>query len=1153
MKSRLLAGVVLTVWIVSAGTARAVEPYLEFVQGLREQGYHDFALLYLDQIAAKENTPAKIKQVVSYQKAMTLKDSIKSTRSPERQLEQLTQAEAFLEDFVKANPNHPDAADANFERASILLNKAQAENLQAKSPSNQGSKRDFQTRARDYVSKARQVFQSAFDQHDANFKKFPAFIDQANDPKQHAARANVEQNLITTSLSLGKCTYEEAQTHDAGSFEFKQLLNKAAEEFEKMHQKYRDKVGGLHARAWQGKCYEEQQDLQKALGIYNELLDHPGENPAIAELKTQTLYFKLICLNSKARSDQTLVLPLVDEWMKKHPNETRTRLGLSIQWEQAKAFELLGDDTKLTKSEQERFWKQARTVALLIQKFPGEFKDVANSMLQRLQVKLGGKTKSVVDSFETANGLAHNSFTLAMELKKEIDDGEKNKRPTDEIEKLKLDRSNELNEAARYFELALALAKPTEDKKNVSTARLYYAYVNFWQRKNYEAAVLGQYVARTAGKNDGSVPLDAAHLAMAALVQAYNENKAPLDQKGEDLRMIIKSANLIAERWPATDKANEAFMILGRMIGAQKKPAEAAGWFGKVPESDPKYAEAQLQAGHAYWTAYLGAARSLDKATPEQLAAWQKSAMDHLGVGIAKLSQSSAQGASPAELIAAKMSLSQIIISQGKDAEALKLLLDDPHSVVKAVTVADETSGRKEAGVTSRKFATETYKLVLRAYIGTGNLEKARETMTTLEGIVAAGGVEGGSEVTELYVSLGKLLKDELERFRANGETERFDRLMTSFETFLNDMADRKDQAFGSLSWIGETYFALGETVSKDAAKATSFYDRAGNAFNDILTRAKADQNFASSMQIYGVKLRQVHVLRWKKEFPPAETLMIEVLKESPNSLKVQTEAAELYQDWGNSGQANSAKKLILAIQGTTKTGGNVWGWGQVAFKLQKSSEFATNPVYLESFLNARYNGTSCRLKFAREQATKDKQKHLEGCRTEIMATAGVTKDMPEEQYQKFNSLYRAVLIEMGKPAEDLPKAHDLPVTAPEKPVASDVKPDGTPGDKPKEAAPPEPPKGIDTMTWAVLGACILLGIGAIVWGLVNVKSKPEAKSFGTATAKGPVSFSGITVGDALPPATFVAPKPRPRPAAASGGASAGAAAGSKPKPPSAK
>ena len=72
-------------------------------------------------------------------------------------------------------------------------------------------------------------------------------------------------------------------------------------------------------------------------------------------------------------------------------------------------------------------------------------------------------------------------------------------------------------------------------------ARLFYAYTNFWLRKNYEAAVLADYVARTASKDDGSLAMDGAYLAMAAFVQAFSDNKAPLDQKGEDMDLIIKA------------------------------------------------------------------------------------------------------------------------------------------------------------------------------------------------------------------------------------------------------------------------------------------------------------------------------------------------------------------------------------------------------------------------------------------------------------------------------------------------------------------------------------------------------------------------------------------------------------------------------------
>lgn len=1146
MKTRLLAVVALTVGIVGGSMVQAAEPYLEFVQGLRDRGYHDFAILYLDQIAAKANTPAEIKQVIPYQKAMTLQESAKTSRSPEKQLELLNQAEAFLEDFVKANPNHPSAADANSDRATILLSKGQAEVLQSKSPSNQGAKRDFQNRARETIAKARAVFQTAFDQHDANYKKFPAFIDQQKDPDQYAARAKVEQNLITASLSLGMCSYEEAQSHDRGSNEFKQLLNKAADEFEKMHQKYRSQVGGLYARAWQGKCYEEQNDLQKAMGIYNELLAHPGENTALAQLKAQTLYFKLICLNSKERNDHQLAVDLSEEWLKAHPSEASTRLGLSIQWERALGYEALGDNRELLKTEQERLWKQARTGAMQIQKFPGEFKDVATSMAQRLQVKLGDKLKAPND-FETANGLARQAFSTAQDIKQEIDDGIKVKRPAEEIAKLRLDWSNELNEAARYFELALALVKPTDAKKEVAQARLFFAYANYWLHRNYEAAVLAQFVARTADKDDGTMGLDAAYIAMAAFVQAYNENKVPVDQKADDMRLIVKASNLIAQRWPSSDKANEANMMLGRMVSAQKKPAEAAVHFGKVPATDPKYPEAQLAAGQAYWTAYLGSSRITgpEKPTTEQLAGWLKSAEEHLVNGIRKMAETLPKGgAAPGELIAAKMSLTQITITQGKDAEAIKLLLDDPQSVIKAVTVADETA-RPETGVTSRKFATETYKLLLRAYIGTGNLEKARDSMKTLEKIAAAGGVDGGAEITELYVSLGRLLKEELDRLRANGETARFDKLMTSFETFLNDMASRKEgQTFGTLSWIGETYFALGETVSGDAAKSTGFYEKAGNAFTEILNRGKEDQTFAAPMQMYGVKLRQISVLRLKKEFETAETLMTEVLKDNSNNLKVQIAAAELYQDWGSSGQTDSTKKLAVAINGTTKSGGMAWGWGQIGSRLQKSADFGTNPAYTENFLIARYNGTLCRHLYGTAQSVKEKQKILQGCRTELVSTSAVTKDMSEEWYQKFNALYRQVQADLGEPATDLPRAVDVPVAAAEKPEAPQPIASSAAEKAPEVVAPPS----IDWMTWMMFIGCLVLGVGAVGWVLLKGKGKPKHKEFGAPVTVGAPSFAGMNIAESLPPATFVAPKPKPRPATAGG-----APTGAKPARPASK
>ena len=1165
MNFRLLGYVVLLAGMVplalhTASSARAEEPYLEFVQGLRDQQYYDYAIVYLDQIAARPNLPAEIKQVIPYQKAMILLDGSKRARTPDKQTEQLVQALAFLEQFVKESPNHPNAGDANSDRAQILLGMGQVEIMQSRSPANQGAKRDFQAKARDLIAKARQVFQTAFDQHETTWKRFAGFIDEQKEPQQFAARAKAEVNMITAMLNLAMCTYHEAQTHDIGSNEFKTLLNKAAEEFEKMHQRYRSQVGGLYARAWQGKCFEEQNDLQKAMGIYNELLDHPGNEGPLARLKSQTLYFKLICLNSKDRNDNQLAADLAEEWLKKNQSESRTETGLGIQWEQAKAYEALGDKVaRETKADAERAWRQARTIATQINKYPGEFKDTSQSMIQRLQVKLGGR-EQVPRDFDTAFGLGGQSFKAALEIKKEIDGAKKTKRPAEEIAKLEQDWKNEVNDAAKNFELALSLATKRDDPKSLADARLWSAYVYYWQDKNYEAAVLAQFVARTADKDNGSVALDAAFMAMAAFVKAYNENKAPVDQKAEDIRMIIRACNLITDRWPGSEKANDARMTLGGIYSSAKNPAEAANWYGKVPESDPRYPEAQVAAGQAYLNAYSNAGRltGADKPTVEKLTEWLKLAQQHLRTGIAKITAGlPKEGAAPSDLINAKFLLSTIIITQGQEPEALKLLLDDPHSVIKAVTVADEAS-RPEKGLTSRKFVTGVYKVLLRAYIGVGNLDKARETMKTLEAITAAGGADGLADVTQLYVDLGRLLKDELERFRNNGETERFNKLMSSFETFLNDMAGRKEgQTFGSLSWIGETYFALGETVSTDAAKSSAFYDKAGAAFSDILTKAAADPAFATPDQLLGVKIRQVRVLRFKKEYESAETLIGDVIKARPNDIKVQFAACEVYQDWGVSGQADSAKKLLSAIRGNKAIG--AWGWGEISLKLQKSNAFKTDPAYVETFLDARYNGTQARQRYARDLPPKDKQKELDRCLMELITTSSVTKEMSDERFAKFNTMYREILQESGQPATDLPRSQDVAVTEPVKPA---------PVEKPVETvkaaqtdAKPEA-KSMDSTTFAMfIGTCVvgLLGMG---WVLFKPKSKSKTKPFASKIEAGPVSFSGVKVADTRPAASFVAPpgaapKPKQRSATAGTGAkpvakpgATGAAPAPRPKPP---
>lgn len=1152
------------------------EKYLEFLQGLRDRNYFDYAILYLDQLSQRPALPAELRPVILYEKAITLRDSSRSLRVAEKQTEQLDQALAFLEQFAKDFPDHPRAGDANFDRAAILLQKASVEINQAKSPSNKGSKSEFQARGRDLVRRARDVLKLAHDQHEATVKAFPTFIDEQKDPKLHAERERVTRALVVEAMELARCAYEEAQTYDPASREFKQTLTEAIDEFEKVYVPYRTQLGGQLARAWQGKCYEEQGELQQAMAIYDNILEQPEDDPSFQNLKAQTLLFKLICLHKQGDSQQgepqkevyQHVVDFADEWLKKNAGDSKTAIGLGIQWEQARAQEALGDNRNLPPPDQARFWRQAQMTAQNISKFSGEYKDHALAMTQRLQGKLGGK-ESKPQTFEAAYSQAAQAFQAAQAVKKELESATKQKRPQEELTRLTQDWTSALHDAARNFELAITLVGKKDSLKEVTNARYFQAQSYFYLGKYYEAAVLGTFVARTTADDENNMALDAAYIAMLAFNRAYFENRAEPDKKQDDLRLVIKSANFIAERWPDSDKANEARMTLGRMYATDKNPSEAAEWFSKVPESDAKYPEAQLAAGQAYWLAYNSASRQPPEQRPsaEKLSEWKVIAEKHLRTGIDKLSATlPKEGAVPIELVSTKFNLAQIMLSQGKPAESAKILLDDPQSLVKAVSAPDEAN-RPASGPQSRLWAMNVNKLLLLSYISLGHdkLNEARDTMKKLEAIASG---DPGADLTELYVGLGRGLKAELEQFRANGETERFDKQMEAFELFLDDIFKRQEgQTLGSLSWIGETYATLGE-ISTDRGKTATYYDRATSAFNRIVSRSQNEADFVSPDQLLNVKVRLVHCNRLKKDFEPAEQMLIEVLKARGNDLRTQVEGAYVYQDWGSNADHN---KLIIAISGRKDIG--LWGWGGVAKRLQQQKSLLERPDLIDLYIDARYNVTLCRYRYVRELGPKDKPKGLEACAKELVGTVGIFKTIPDDKRNKLNELYRDVLQEWGKPIVNLPKNAEIQVESPAAPPekskeesdstenmesTADSKTADSKTAESKSAAKtakkePAAAEGeVGWVGWLFLFA-VLAGGGVMIGRVVLNSKKPRTKSAKknmTVKSPGPVlGFTGIAFEkedkekEKPAPAGFslaakpAAPKPRPKPAAASGAA----------------
>lgn len=1080
--------IALVLAVVAAPTgARAEEPYLEFLQGLRDLGYYEYALLYLDTIRDDPAAPADIRAVVPYEKATTLLAKTRATtiRNPQTQAEELDKALDFLKEFTTANPNHPKAADANTERARILLGRARVEVWQSRSPGNKDNRATFQEAARKLIAEARQIFQAAHDGHKAKWDSYPSFVDRVEERQLFEERRLAEIRYIMAQLDLANCTYEESQTYDRDSEEYKAKLIEGAKEYQEVHEKYRSQVGGLYARLWQGKCFEEQDDIQKAVGIYKELLGHPGKSDTMRRLQAQTLQFYLICLNHESRKDYQLVVDKGSQWLtEQSARQKLAPTALGIQWEMVLAWEALGTDRSASEAVKKRMLGQALTTVRKIQRLPGQYKDLATFKERELSMLVTGKDAIEPDTFDAAYALGEK---MVVEETKKLRTELKNAKTAEDRKNLRLDLQQHLAESARMLEIALRLTEPATPVGDVNRARYYLSYTYLLQRRNYEAAVLCEHIATNYGKDYPVAAQDAAYMAIAAYVQAFNDNekfKREEDQK-VDVEQMSAMAQLTVDNWPAGDRAMEARMQMGNVQSQLRNFDEAARWYGQIPETSSQYTSAQTQAGQSYWSAYIDAAQmdKIDQPTEEVLNGWMASAEKHLRQGIERAeANTSNASAAPDSMVAAKVSLVQILVAARKYQEALDILTGEPHSVRAAIAVDDETARPEdETSVKSVPFASLVYQLLLRCYVGVQDLDNAQKAMESLE--LVGGG--DPAALTAIYQSLGQELQKELERLKGLGQIDAYNEVRTSFQTFLEKMFEREAQSVGSLTWIAVTYFGLAQGSKADDGSMTKdareFFDKAAITYQTILDRAAAEEDFIEEKRLKGVRLRLANCRRNQEEFEMADELIKAVLANSERSLDAQVEANLLYQDWGISGVPDGAAKLQTAIRGNADA--KMWGWGQTALRLQRLIDVSAEneEQYTDSFYEARYNVARCRIELGKLQSsTAKRDAEIERAISEINSFVRITPDFDDDWFIKFEKVWEECHVAMA--VKIPPEGLERPIVfVPDPPQP---KPDD-PGPKPKPGPEPDPgpmltAEGDSTTTIIIFAVIALLGLGGV-------------------------------------------------------------------------
>jgi hypothetical protein len=908
--------------------SRAEERYRDFARRLQEQGYADLAIEYLRSLERRDDLPDEIREVLDYEIAKTLLiQAEEADAETERRL--LDESSKLLRKFLEEHKDSDDANDALSDLASVLLK--QGQKLLAKSESEKDATKKSPLRAdarklfeeaganlrtavakyRDRQkgssaapadsdaeksengTKAKSDSKSKSKTAKATARKSPAKSKPKATQKSDESDTRREHALFVARLNLAIVEFFIGRTFDPVSAtertQRKAHLDKAAQGFDELFQQFRGSFVSLIPHLWHGRSLEEQGDYRQALMIYDEVL--PNEPPKGTQIPreqsaffSQAQVFRLSALNKQAKHAE--VIPEAELWLREHAERRRTPHGLGVLLELAKANIGLGE--KLPAGSDQRRGAFARVMGILngdVSRFPSPYQDEAFRLRQQYAAEVataGGK----IASFDEGQ------FVGDAALGKE-----------------------QWSDAIAAYEQALALVTPKtdEDERDGTTYRLGFAYLR--NSEHGKAAQLCENLARS--KPGSRFAPDAAGVALVAYTGLYTAAKTNTE-KAAEMAKLASIAKYLEERWPQHSQADTARRTIGGILLYRREFQAAAETFERIAPGSQFYADAQAKAGQAYWSAYLAELGKPDaQRDKEAMARWLADAKSALEKSVAvQRAAGGADAAITANQVEAQLLAAEIELKTGTPANATPLL----EPLLPAAQAAD----RKDLA----PYVTRVLVGAMEAAIAQNDLEKADALMADLE-------KQGGNDttrITQVLVGLGRGLEQQLRQHEAAGRSAEAESVRKSFETFLEKLAGRENQTFGSLQYLAESYFALGTY-----AKAAELFDR-------MIQVAKADPAFAetkgSQGELHRVRLRRATALRLIKNYQQSLAEVDTLLRENERLLAAIMERGRILQDWGavNAATYNDAARH----------------WDATSRKLQNASP---RPV---EYFEARYGLAFC-------------------------------------------------------------------------------------------------------------------------------------------------------------------------------------------------
>ena len=974
-------------------------PAEDFVKQLRNAGYFDTAITYLDRADQLPGVTADFLAAVPLEKAQTFIDAAVAARSGQQRDGFFLSAENELKAFLE-NADHPRFSEARLQLGNLRLVRAD-QLMSAADPSDEARKA-----ARESCVAAAATFDAIIADLRGRLESMQGQrIDAAKQPEQAALRDRYRGEFLQALVRSGEARQMAARTFRDPATEGESLLEEALVTFTDLSEKYDNYLQGALAVLSRGQVEQALGRDAEAIDSFQRVLEQTDADD-LRSAKLQAMA-ALVGLRIAGESPnfETIIGPAKRLLDGARPNERRSPEYGELQVALAKAYFAQSESlTAAGKQSEARRLLSANARPLLNSavKIAGGHESTARELLATLGVESEtGKTtetlpepKSLDEALVTARELMQVNDELSKTRKSLTERGD-DEQAAGEIESIDDQLATGRAQLVSLLRSGLALGGSDVDQRN--QAREFLVYTLYQSGDHWDSAVVGQFLSRSAAnKPEG---LRGGLLALSSLQTLLR------DLSDESKSGIVRQIEMVGEHltrtWPDEPRAAAAKGVMIKLALDDDRWDDARELLEKLPAGGERASYQRLM-GQLLWNQSL-ILKQEDRG--DEAVALLPEAATELRSGLDGIP---GELAGP-EALQAALVLAKIELRRGDPVAALSVLDHAKYGPAVLIKKLDEPN----PGFKADLFSTELQALVGVMTTDEGDteslLERADEVMTRLQA-TADGDAEAGERLVRTYVSMARDIQDQLD----DADPARRKKLISAFQVFLNSIAGSADNP-ATLQWVGQTQMQLGESSMEkgqiraqgDAAKLIS---SAIKTF-ESLTQRLDDEAPAT------LRFQLGRGYRLAGEYKQAIDLFEKILTDSPMMLDAQIEAARTYEQWAGRIDPRYATKayesaLVGARPGEDRKN-RIWGWGRI------SKLVSSRPEFRDTFFQARYHVAFCRFMMGK---SSDNKRLIEQAANDINQVASLYPDLGGNQRrQEFDLLMKEIQKALGKNPDGLP------------------------------------------------------------------------------------------------------------------------------------